>query len=140
MRILIDTNVMLDFLTMRESYFADSDRIMDLCKTDDVVACIATHSVMNTFYILRKDYSIEQRRQMLLRYMRLVSIVGINKKQIVDALNRADFKDVEDCLQDECALGFNADYIVTRNVTDYSHSKVKAVTPREFLGLIQQLK
>ncbi|MBR1628692.1 MAG: PIN domain-containing protein [Lachnospiraceae bacterium] len=133
MRILIDTNVMLDYITKREPYYTDAYTIMKKCRSGEVKGCIAAHSVMNAFYILRKEYTETERRKILLNYLKIVSIFGIDKERIIDALNRTDFKDVEDCLQDECALLFNADFIVTRNITDFSCSKVKALTPKEFL-------
>lgn len=50
-----------------------------------------------------------------------------------NALERNDFSDFEDCLQDECALQNNADYIITRNIDDFANSNVPAVTPADFL-------
>ncbi|MBO6133796.1 MAG: PIN domain-containing protein [Lachnospiraceae bacterium] len=136
MKILIDTNVMLDFLTERESFFDGADKIMQMCKKKEVTGFIAAHSVMNAFYILRKDFSVKDRREMLRDYMKLATVVGIDGISIDRALQREDFSDVEDCLQDECAYACGADYIVTRNITDYEKSKVKAITPEEFLEII----
>ncbi|MBR4183152.1 MAG: PIN domain-containing protein [Lachnospiraceae bacterium] len=134
MKILIDTNVMLDFLTERESFFGEADKIMQMCKKKEIAGAVAAHSIMNSFFILRKSFSVNDRREMLRDYMKLVTVVGIDGIIIDRALQREDFSDVEDCLQDECALEFGADYIVTRNISDYKHSKVKAITPDEFLN------
>lgn len=49
------------------------------------------------------------------------------------ALERNDFPDFEDCLQDECALQNHADYIITRNTDDFKNSSVPAITPADFL-------
>ena len=136
MNILIDTNVMLDFLTERESFFYGADKIMQMCKQKKITGFIASHSIMNAFYILRKNFSIHDRREMLRDYIKLVTVVGIDGNSIDRALQREDFLDVEDCLQDECALRCRADYIVTRNIGDYKHSRVKAITPDEFLGIM----
>ena len=46
-----------------------------------------------------------------------------------------EFSDFEDCLQMECAKSYGAEYIVTRNVSDYSVSDIKAILPSEYLGL-----
>jgi hypothetical protein len=45
------------------------------------------------------------------------------------------FDDIEDCLQAECAVLVNADYIVTRNIKDYTHSAVPVILPEDFLKL-----
>lgn len=138
MNILIDTNVMLDFLTERDPFFNDADTIMQMCKNKEVVGFIAAHSIMNSFFILRKDFSAHDRREMLRDYMRLVSVVGIDEHSIERALQREDFPDVEDCLQDECALSCKADYIVTRNLDDYKQSEVRAITPDSFLEMMSK--
>ena len=138
MNILIDTNVMLDFLTQRELFFDDADKIMQMCKKKEIVGFIAAHSIMNAFYILRKDFSVQDRREMLRDYMKLVSVVGIDGHKIDRALERGDFLDVEDCLQDECALSCGADYIITRNTDDYRQSKVKAITPGGFFEMVSK--
>lgn len=138
MKILIDTNVMLDFLTERELFFDGADKIMQMCKKKEITGVIAARSIMNAFYILRKDFSVQDRREMLRDYMKLVTIAGIDGISIDRALQREDFSDVEDCLQDECALKSGADYIVTRNISDYEHSKVKAITPDEFLEIMSK--
>ena len=52
MRVLLDTNVLLDYLIKREPYYENSRKIMDVCSSDKVTVCMAAHSVMNIFYIL----------------------------------------------------------------------------------------
>jgi len=133
MKVLLDTNVLLDYLTKRDPFYADSRKIMDLCSSDKITGCMAAHSVMNMFYILRKEYSLDERRAMLLRLCKVIEIEGIGSDKIISALNRLDFSDVEDCLQDECASSFGAQYIVTRNLGDYSNSKIPAILPADFL-------
>lgn len=60
-------------------------------------------------------------------------VTGASHNGVCDAISRGEFSDFEDCLQDECAQEVSADYIVTRNVDDFKHSHVKAITPEEFL-------
>lgn len=55
--------------------------------------------------------------------------------EVMRAIDNAAFKDFEDCLQDECARTVHADYILTRNVSDFVHAHVKAITPEEYLAL-----
>jgi predicted nucleic acid-binding protein len=44
-------------------------------------------------------------------------------------------RDFEDAVQYECAKSIGADYLVTRNIRDFTVSKDKAITPKEFLKL-----
>ena len=136
MRILIDTNLLLDFLTKREPFFEDAEKIMKMCAEHKIQGCMAAHSVMNVFYILRKAYTLEERRKMLLCLCDVLHVVSIDQDKITRSLYNIDFKDMEDCLQTECAADFQADYIVTRNIKDFSTSQIRAVTPDTFVRLV----
>ncbi len=91
------------------------------------------HSISNIFYILRKNYSAENRRCLLLGILKFLQVANASHKNVQHALERNDFPDFEDCLQDECAIQNHADYIITRNTDDFSNSNVPAITPSDFL-------
>ncbi len=63
----------------------------------------------------------------------ILTVAGARHEKIVDAINREDFPDFEDCLQVQCAKEVQADYIVTRNVSDFMYSDIEAITPNEFI-------
>lgn len=42
--------------------------------------------------------------------------------------------------QEECAVASMADYIVTRNPSDFKHSRIKVILPNEFLRKMQENK
>ena len=131
MRVLVDTNVLLDYLLEREPYAAHARKIVMACKQKQIIGCIAAHTISNMFYILRKTYSVDERRNILTDICKLFEVEGIDRFKILQALDNADFKDFEECLQMECAKSFYADYIVTRNIEDFSYSKIKCITPDE---------
>ena len=70
---------------------------------------------------------------MLIELCEFIEIAGIGKKQVIDALFDENFIDFEDRLQVECAGAINADYIVTRNTTDFSASPIPAILPEDWL-------
>lgn len=133
MVILIDTNVALDFLTMRQPFYVDARKIISLCASEKVQGVIAFHSLPNIFYILRKSHSDTDRRKMLRKLCMVLRVVGASHERVCSAIERDDFPDFEDCLQDECAAQNHADYIITRNTDDFSNSNIPAVTPSDFL-------
>ena len=132
MVVLIDTNVILDSVLDRKPFVEQSNAIFELCFKKKLYGCIAAHSITNLFFILRKHMTGKQRRVTLLKLCRLFTVVSIDSDKIISALNNDNFSDFEDCLQDECAVDFDADYIITRNISDFKGSKVKAVEPSEF--------
>jgi hypothetical protein len=63
----------------------------------------------------------------------LFDVVGVDKFRLIKALTNEDFDDIEDRLQVECAQAVNADYIITRNINDFTTSLIPAILPEEFL-------
>ena len=139
-RILIDTNVLLDYLLTREPFYEEAKEIVLTCMTGEAKGSIAAHSIANMFYILRKDYGTKERREILTNLCTIFDIEGIDKTKLLAGLQNEDFIDFEDCLQMECAKTYNADYIVTRNIDDYKTSEIKAILPEEYLVLQENKK
>jgi len=133
MVILIDTNIILDYLIARQPFMDNADKVLGLCLQQKCSGYIAAHSITNIFYILRRQFSVSERKKMLIELCEFVEVAGIQKKQVIDALVNEDFDDLEDCLQIECAKAVNADYIITRNITDFSASPIPAILPEDFL-------
>lgn len=136
MLVLIDTNVVLDVLEKREPFYETSDKVLSLCASKKIKGFIALHSISNIFYILRKNYSVESRKRLLTGILKFLQTGNISHKNVRHALERQDFFDFEDCLQDESASQIHADYIITRNTDDFSTSNVPAITPEDFLKLL----
>ena len=132
MVVLIDTNVIIDFLITREPFFQSSSKIMEKCAAGELKGHIAFHSVPNLWYILRKIPE-EKRRTWLMDICSFLKVVGVNHEEVLKAIQSTNFKDFEDCLQDRCAKSIGAAYIITRNVADFNGSEVPAILPEDFL-------
>lgn len=139
LKVLLDTNIIVDVMLEREPFYKASNEIMKLCHNKELKGYIAFHSFPNIWYILRKAGSDDMRRALLLSLVNFFDIPETNKKHIRDALYRTDFPDFEDCLQDESALSVQSDYIITRNKDDFKNSKVPAYLPEEFINLMAAL-
>lgn len=137
LRILADTNVILDYILKRQPWDRYAKQIVLACKNKVLTGCIAAHSVPNLFYILRKAYTIQERRDILQDLCKLFAVEGIDKEILIRALDNADFKDFEDCLQMECARLFRADYIVSRNTEDFKNSVIPCVTSMEMCDILR---
>lgn len=134
MIVFIDTNILVDYLTKRELGYEISHTIFDMCTEQKIKGYISAHSILDTLYIMRK-YPLDYRKSRILNVCKIVDIAGDNSKEILNALNNNEFTDIEDCVQAECALSVNADYIITRNIKDFSKSKVRPIFPEDFLKL-----
>ena len=133
--LLIDANIVLDYLLVRQPQFSKSTRVLLACQNDDIDGYLAFHSLSSIWYVLRK-HQIEDRRTALLEIMDFLIVTGTPHKSVIDAIKNEDFRDFEDCLQEKCALEVNADYIVTNNVKDFAVSAIPAVTPANILKIL----
>ena len=138
MLILIDTNVLLDVIARREPYVIFSEKVIDLCRQEIINGAIAGHSVLNAMYVLRKNFTLTERKEIFLSLCEFLYVESVDFGKIVQALKDDDFSDFEDCLQMQCALSLHADYIVTRNVKDFAASEIPAITPEKFLKLLEE--
>ncbi len=138
MKILVDTNVIINYLTRREDkYRASSIEVMERCAAKEIEGYVAFHSLSIIWYTSgRMKETEETRREWLGLVCKILKTAYAEHDAIVEAVNNVEFKDFEDNLQDICAQNVNADYIVTVNTKDFEHSKVKAVTPDELVQII----
>ena len=84
LRVLVDTNILLDYLLCREPYDQAARDIVIACKQKQVSGCIAAHSVSSLFFVLRKAFSIEERRRLLRNLCELFEVECIVTRNISD--------------------------------------------------------
>ena len=77
MRVLIDTNVLIDYLMRRTPYSYSAEKIIVLCKNMQVKGCMAAQSIVNILYILRKEMTLEEQKKILLYLSEFVEIVTL---------------------------------------------------------------
>lgn len=138
-RVLVDTNVILDWIMVREPNSTNAKVIMEQCLFGQVQGYITSHSLTDIFYILRKDYSVEKRKQLLRLLCESMNVVPETRQTILQALNRGEWQDIEDALQMQCAKEVGVEYIVTQNLKDFQTSEVKAICEEEFCKMISSI-
>ncbi len=135
MKILIDTNVILDVLSDRKPFSEAAQKIFKLCEVKKLTGYISALSVPNIVYILRKELDAK-RVQEILSHLTLLFDVADLKADDLKKAAALGFPDFEDALQSVCAARIKADYIITRNLKDFTGSKVIALRPDELLERI----
>ena len=134
MRILIDTNVILDILQKREPFFADSYRALRKAIESDAECLLSASAATDIFYMLRKALgSAQQAKEQIEQLAQLVSFADVQGMDIHTALMRA-MPDFEDAVVDAVAERNGASYILTRNIKDFAGSVVPAILPDDFLN------
>jgi len=132
--ILIDADVLLDFLYEREPFCNDSAEILNLCDLNQVSGWLTPVILSNVYYMLRKSYSHNEVVVKLRELLKILNVLSMNKDTVSLALN-SEFTDFEDALQNYAAeLNGEINCVITRNIKDYKNSSLEVLTPNDFLS------
>lgn len=135
MKILIDTNVILDILQKREPFFAEPYHALRKAIEKDVECMISASAVTDIFYMLRKFLGSNlQAKEQIERLSQLVDFADVQGRDIHAALMRT-MPDFEDAVVDAVAERNGTSYILTRNIKDFTDSVVTAILPADYLNL-----
>jgi len=135
-RVLLDTDVNLDFVLARQPFFVEAKEIFLGLAQNKFEAYIADITAINIYYFGRKEKGRDDTLKELEKLLRLVKICSVNSTILKKAIN-SPITDYEDAVQHECAVAENLDAIVTRNVKDFKNASVKIYSPGEFLKFLQ---
>ena len=134
-RVLIDTDVILDFFFDRDPFSELAAQIFSLCESNRIQGFVTPVICSNTYYLLRQTAKHEKVIEKMNQLMTMMDVLLMDKDIVIQAL-RSGFKDFEDALQSFAALKSGIiDVILTRNVKDYSKSEIGVLTPESFLKL-----
>jgi predicted nucleic acid-binding protein len=132
-RVLVDTDVILDFFFGREPFADDAARILSLCESGEIKGYITSVIISNVYYLLRQNSNHEKVTEKLAQLISITDVITADKTVILKALN-SDFRDFEDALQNYSAeLSGQVDLIITRNCKDFKHSALGIMTPGNYL-------
>ena len=135
MKIMIDTNVVLDVILERKPFFEASYEVIKRSALERVEGYVSASAATDIYYLLRRALKDrEAAKASLEKLLQLVGIADATGEDVYAAV-ASNMPDFEDALVAAVAERCHMDYIVTRNTKDYSESPVKALTPREFLEL-----
>ena len=134
MRIMIDTNILLDGLIRRNDFFDDSKAVLKLCENRTIQGFISASAMTDIFCITRKALgSIEETYQVMNSVLNIVRILTVTNDDVLHAFEvRA--QDFEDCLMATCAKSNHCDGIVTRNKKDFLDFGIALFSPGELLA------
>lgn len=142
MRVLLDTNVMVDVLQRREPWFADGQAIFYAIAKRQITGCITTKEAADLHYFSRKQFKGQENvdskaRQVMAKLFSLFELIdtlGDDCKNAL-ALNNNDY---EDAIMIESCSRAKVDCIITRNPEDFAVSPVPVYSPKEFLHILSE--
>ncbi|MEG4071596.1 PIN domain-containing protein [Microcoleus sp. Pol14C2] len=132
MKILIDTNIIVDVALDREPFFAESDRILTLVEEAQIQGYISASTFSDLYYIIRRDRGRDWTLDFLRQLATFCQVATVDSSVISMALT-CNFKDFEDAIQYSTAVINRIDAIVTRNPRDFPVTTPRIVTPNQLI-------
>lgn len=129
MKVLLDTDILLDVALRRAEFVNDSAAVLSWAEANPGSAAVAWHSIANLAHLIRPDG-----REFIRDLLEFVDVAGVDTDDMRAALG-FPMKDLEDAMQASAALAFGARHIITRNLPDYRKSPVPALNPSAFRKL-----
>lgn len=137
MRIFVDTNILVDLVCSREPFLQEAQRLFTECVAGNIDLVVSALSFVNTVYIGKK-YGFVDIREKLYQISKIVDVVDLKGKTVVEALN-GTWKDYEDAVQCKSAITICTDCIVTRNKKDFTEADIPVYTVAELLKLLNNV-
>ncbi len=132
MKVLLDTDILLDIALDRAPFYKESSAVFDWCQTTPASALVAWHTISNIYYLLTGARSDSQARNFITDMLRFTQVISGGTAEVRQAL-ALPMRDFEDALQVAASVSGHAQFIVTRNLSDYRGSPVPAIRPSDFL-------
>jgi len=135
LRILFDTNIILDVLLNRTAFVELSSNLVNKVEAGLIDGYLCATTVTTLDYLLSKSINRKQARIKIKSLLTLFQVAEVNHIVVERALNSA-FNDFEDAVQYYSAIGCQSEGIVTRNPKDYKNTTLPIYTPNELNGII----
>ena len=133
MRLMIDTNIILDVIYKRQPFFPCSKAVLELCEGKEILGFISASAASDLFYLMRKGLgNTEDTYRAFGKILEIVKVLTVTNDDVTEAyLQRAT--DFEDCLLATCSKSNNCEGLVTRNKNDFKNFGIAVYTPEEIL-------
>ena len=133
MKVLLDTNVVLDVLLDREPWSRAATELFAAAERGRLEGMLGATTVTTIFYLARKVVGVDAARREIRRLLTLFAVAPVSRSVLGDALE-LDFADFEDAVLDAAARHAGAEAIVTRDPKGFAASRLPVLTPGELLG------
>lgn len=133
MHFFIDTNIIIDFISLREPFGANAAKIFNFADMKNISLYTSSNAILTAHYVLRKIFSEEEVREAMDEILELLNILSTDKIVLKNAL-KSEHKDFEDAVQIFSAYQIsNLDGIITRDKKDFKKSNIPVFSPDEVL-------
>lgn len=137
MRVLVNTNVVLDVLEGRPAFVNDATLIFDRVERGVITGLLCATTITTIAYLAGKALGKQAANKQIRQLLALFEVAPVTRA-VLDAALASKTADFEDAVLAEAALVAGAQAIITRNLRDFAHSPVRAHTPAQWLAMHRQ--
>ena len=131
-KVFVDTNVLLDILLERNPWANDAAVLFSMADRKEIELLCCSLSFSTAIYLMQRFKYTRKEIVSKLSIVKSICTVTTVNEAVIDRMLQSDFNDLEDAIQYYSALAFGAEAIVTRNIKDFTASKIPVVSPHDF--------
>lgn len=135
MKVLFDTNVVLDVLLAREPHAASAAQLFALVERGEMQGCVCATTVTTIHYLAARAVGPKAAHKHVRQLLSLLDVASVTGEVVTSALDLG-FPDFEDAVVHEAARAFSAAAIVTRNAKDFTKASLPILSPVELLAAV----
>jgi predicted nucleic acid-binding protein len=136
LRILFDTNVILDVLLDREPFSSTAAELFSKVEAGDISGYVCATTITTLHYLASKAIGAASAKEKINKLIMLFEVAPVNRA-VLDAALLSEFKDFEDAVVHEAALYQGVQGIVTRDFNGFRKSKIHVYSPEELLLMLE---
>jgi predicted nucleic acid-binding protein len=133
-KILIDLNIILDFLNKR-NFHQEAAQLINMCVEKKLSGYICAHEVTTLSYFLLKEQKNKTKViNTITALLDIFHVIPIDESVLRDSLI-SPITDYEDAVIEVSSMKTNIDYIISRKISDFKSSRIPTYTPEQFFTL-----
>lgn len=136
MKVLVDTNVVLDLLLDRAPHAMGAARIFSLIERNVLSGCLCATTLTTVHYLATRVVGRKKSLEEIRKLLRLFEVAPVNRAVLEAALEAEGFSDFEDAVLHEAARQADADALVTRNERDFKKAVLTIYGPNELINMV----
>lgn len=136
MKVLFDTNIVLDVLLSREPYLNNAIALFDAVEKQVIQGYLCATTITTIDYLATKALGKAGSKIAVGKLLELFVIAEVNRSILVSALS-SEFSDFEDAVLFHAGVDVGVNAVVTRNAKDFKTAKLPIYSPDDLLQRIQ---
>lgn len=137
MKVLIDTNILIDYFGRREKFYHEAVKLKAAAFFGDIDIWATSNSFTDVFYILHKEHPSHVIQDMFLAAKNHINVCSVTQDDIFNTAQEK-WSDFEDCLIYTCAKKIRVDYLLTRDIDGFLRCDIPCLTPSDFFSVFEE--